>query len=126
MVSDTHCSVVFLSFFSFLSSFFFCLFPWEAGMVPEQTYKFIMVSLCYVRTKRCRVFYLFTSQTSQSFYTMKAWKYIYRILITIRTDGRPSWLQIFSNLPQPSLEIAKAMCLLLTAGDVIPSNICFE
>lgn len=56
-------------------------------------------------------FYLFTSPTSQSFYIMKAWKYVYSIIIAIRTDGHPSWLQILPDLSQPSLTIAKRMCL---------------
>lgn len=109
-VSDTHCSDGFLSFLFFLV-FFLGRREWYQNRLIHTC---IMVWLCYERTKSCGGFHLFTSPTSQSVCTMKAWQYMYSIIIPIRTDEHPSWFQILPDLSQPSLTIAKGMHLLLT------------
>lgn len=71
-------------------------------------------------------FYLVISPTSPTSYPKKAGKYVYTILIFIRTDGHPSWLQLLLDLSQPPAAIAKDISLLPMAGEVTAGSTSFE
>lgn len=108
--------------FSFLL-FFLEIFIWE-WYQSRFIHKYISVFL-YKNQKICS-FYLVTSSTSPTSYPMKAWKDVYKILIPIRTDGHPSWIQFLPDLSQPPVKISRDISLLLMAGEVTPGSTSFE